>query len=242
MHDATQTLLSKIEQGQKILVVEPEGMTSFEFGRPKDPAAVPRSVTKIEKIRDQWTGHTYVVQITGGRRNTGRYGTTHVYVPKAKVEPQKYAPEVELDLAVSGTKRVKVAKDGTMRVVDWDGGDVTERTPKGRLVRIAADGVLTILEDFPEDDEPSGEEAAAIALSRRMVEDDDAPAQRPATDDEAATAERCHQCKGYGVVRKTGSKAGKAYRTLVGAEESTTKGNSEKCPVCKGATLLVRAA
>lgn len=65
---------------------------------------------------------------------------------------------------------------------------------------------------------------------------------RPATDDEVADADRCHQCKGYGVVRKTGAKAGKAYRTAQGAEDSTLKGNSEKCPTCKGATLLVRAA
>jgi len=221
MHDAKLTSLSKITQGQKILVVEQPNKTGFDFGRPKDTQAVFRSVTKITHKPDDWTGKVYTVQITGGRRNEGRYGTTHVYVPaEAK---QEFAPVVELDLAVSGTKRVRVDPDGTMHVDDWKGGDVTERTPNGRLVHITADGVLTILEDFPEED--------------------DAPAQKPAeSDDEVASGERCHQCKGYGVVRKTGPKAGKPYRTLVGAEESTVKGNSEKCPTCKGATLLVRSA
>lgn len=237
MHTAKQTLLSKIKKGDRILVV-PQGKDTFGFGRPKDPAAHFRSVLSIESKRDEWTGKVYTVKVTGGLSETGRYGTSHVYVPVDSVEDapaterkvvidndgkvRVVKPVVELDLAVTGTKRVHVDSDGTMHVEDWTGGDTTERTPKGRLVHIAADGVLTILEDFPEDD--------------------DAPAQRPATDDEAATADRCHQCKGYGVVRKTGSKAGKAYRTLVGAEESTTKGNSEKCPVCKGATLLVRTA
>lgn len=221
MHDAKLTSLSKITQGQKILVVEPEGTTTFEFGRPKDTKAVVRSVTKITHKPDDWTGKVYTVQITGGRRNEGRYGTTHVYVVEAKA--QEFAPVVELDLAVSGTKRVQVDPDGTKRVLDWKGGEVTERTPKGRLVHIAADGVLTILEDFPEED--------------------DAPVVKPAeTDDEIAEADRCHGCKGYGVVRKQGAKAGKPYRTLAGAEESTVKGNSEKCPVCMGATLLVRSA
>jgi hypothetical protein len=107
-----------------------------------------------------------------------------------------------------------------MTVKDWTGGDTTERTPKGRLVHITAEGVLTILEDFPEEE--------------------DAPAQKPAvTDAEVASGDRCHACKGYGVVRKTGPKAGKPYRTANGAATATT---SVKCPTCKGATLLIRSA
>jgi len=222
MHDAKQTLLSKITQGQKILVVEPPGTMSFEFGRPKDPTAVVSTVTQIEKIRDQWTGHTYVVQITGGRRNTGRYGTTHVYVTAE-------APtEAEVELQQLNTWRRVTLSNGVMRVADWEGGDWTGTTPHGKPIHITADGVVTVLDGGTE--------------RTPSIDPLDEPTHRPATDAEAGTADRCHQCKGYGVVRKTGSKAGKAYRTLVGAEESTTKGNSERCPVCKGATLLVRTA
>jgi hypothetical protein len=174
---------------------------------------------------------SYNLALKGGYTGVGVHATqwlrpkpgTARFAKKGKKAKQKFASDVELDLAVSGTRRVHVDPDGSMHVVDWTGGDVTERTPKGRLVHIAADGVLTILEDFPEED--------------------DAPTHKPAESEaEIAGGERCPKCKGYGVVRKTGSKAGEHYRTAKGAEDSTIKGNSDKCPVCKGATLLVRAA
>lgn len=233
MHDATRKLLSKIEVGQTILTVPGTQTHTFEFGRPKDKAATPSTVTGVEKVRDQWTGHTYVVTTDDGRKNVGRYGTTHVYVTEAKPdliqvakesgkleiihvtepEPPKggpFASEVELDLVDSGTRRVVVEPGGTMRVTDWNGGDVTERTPKGRLVHITADGILTLVEDFPEGDE--------------------APAPAPAED-----VDWCRTCKGYGVVRKAGPRAGDHYRTRNGAAKATS---SMTCPTCNGAELV----
>lgn len=63
--------------------------------------------------------------------------------------------------------------------------------------------------------------------------------QLPAiTDEQVLAGERCPQCKGYGVVRKYGRNKGERYKTAKGADEATAKGNSELCPVCKGAALV----
>jgi hypothetical protein len=226
MHAATQTLLNRIEQGQKILVVEGDAGT-FEFGRPKDPTAVIRSVTKIETVKDQWSGKVYTVQITGGRRNTGRYGTTHVYVPVEEALPPTppTSTVMELDLAdPQESRRVIVKHDGTMWVHDWTGGTVIRTTPKGRVVRIDADGELTLVKDFPEESDEQLDEANAGEPGEHAHDD------------------RCGQCKGYGVVRKRGSQAGKAYRTLNGSQAATANGNAAECPVCLGTGLVGRAA
>jgi hypothetical protein len=255
MHDAKVTSLSKIEVGQLILVTPEEEQSGIGhvagrertgkfrgFGRPKDSTAVPLRVTAKDFVPDTWSGKVWTLTLADGTKTEGRYGTTHVYVTTSKqytaeevaqrISDDPRIPgkaravtikgpetELELDLAVSGTKRVVVEKDGTMRVKAWEGGDVTERTPKGRLVHITPEGVLTILEDFPEEDE---ETAAADAV--------------------VLGSERCPQCKGFEVVRKRGSSAGKAYRTLGGSQAATANGNSEPCPKCAGTGLVARAA
>jgi hypothetical protein len=353
--------LSKVTQGDRILVTEGDG-TGFEFGRPKDPTAVLRSVTKLTTTPDQWSGKTYRVQITGGRVNEGRYGTTHVYVEpkgasqpaeppaaapapkgrgkgKGKAQPEAQAamsfedfdrkgarvtnvnqvnladhlvtpdgllirevvstghrgmngpadirftdgssvsfdthdmgatwrrakvgqrdkngypiytldveatgnpkvtpkaepkPQVELDLANNGTRRVFTRPDGTMWVKDWKGGHIIDKTPKGAIVMVTADGELTVVKDAPK-----AEPAAAPVVKPVVI----AEVEHDHDDDElAATGERCAQCKGYTVVRKRGSQAGKAYRTLNGSLAATANGNSATCPVCKGTGLTARAA
>lgn len=48
----------------------------------------------------------------------------------------------------------------------------------------------------------------------------------------------CPQCKGYGLVRKRGQRAGEKYKTLNGAMAADANGNAVTCPVCKGAALV----
>jgi hypothetical protein len=268
MHSATQSSLSKITQGQKILVVElADGR--FEYGRPKDPTAVFRSVTAIFTTRDTWSSKTYTVKVTGNRLNEGRYGTTHVYVPvEAEAEAEAPEPvevgvqeyevekpgaEVEFD-SESGPKRVRVESDGTIRVKDWSGGHVIERTPHGRVIRIAEDGVVTVIEadgterpGIVETPKPRRRVQLTDEGKVEIVEDeptddelDEANAGDP--DPGVIASEKCLQCKGYGVVRKRGSQAGKAYRTLNGSEAAKANGNAADCPVCDATGLVGRAA
>lgn len=56
------------------------------------------------------------------------------------------------------------------------------------------------------------------------------------------TADRCAQCKSYGVVRGKGPLVNQHYRTKGGAEQATVKGNSVECPKCKGTGRIAVAA
>lgn len=53
--------------------------------------------------------------------------------------------------------------------------------------------------------------------------------------------DRCHKCKGYGVVRKLGSHKGDPYKTLNGSVEATANNNSMPCPTCKGEAIIPAA-
>lgn len=81
-----------------------------------------------------------------------------------------------------------------------------------------------------------------LAAVESPVEGDDVqPDDRGITDAEAKAtldSEKCPTCKGLGLVRKAGPKAGKHYRTLAGAQSALGKGNAVDCPKC-GATGLV---
>lgn len=48
---------------------------------------------------------------------------------------------------------------------------------------------------------------------------------------------RCVDCKGFGVVRKLGPRAGQHYRTFKGAREAEDKGHAKPCPVCGGSGI-----
>lgn len=198
--NAERTLLSKITQGQKILVVELPDNSAFDFARKSDPDAVVRSVTRIATVPGKFTSKTYRVQITGGRTNVGRGGTTHVYVP------------------------VDVHEEPAMRQHSYKG---VEFELPANLHGEALGRVL--------------DEARALIDAQQAAEgadDDDEPATPELTDENAATADRCGKCKGFGVVRKRGSQAGKPYRTANGAAAATANGNSETCPTCKGELLV----
>jgi hypothetical protein len=152
MHDAKQTSLSKITQGQKILVVEQANDTGFDFGRPKDTTAVFRSVTKIQTKPDQWTGKVYTVQITGGRLNEGRYGTTHVYVaPDAKAKAKAAADRLDQatdELAAAQAKpKTKAKARIDVDIADVKRGDLV-------LVEPSVDG-KTMLSKLPGGGEPA---------------------------------------------------------------------------------------
>jgi hypothetical protein len=266
MHDAKLTSLSKIEVGQTILVTPEQEVAGVGhvagrertgkfrmFGRPKDPTCVPLRVADKSFEPDSWSGKVWTLTLDDGSKTEPRYGTTHVYVSNAPAKPKgkrkgstiatdqgviiaetrHVEPQVEVEVTRAGDwRRVTVAPDGTMRVADWKGGDYEGTTPHGKRVHITPDGVLTVIED-------DGTERPGV-LTSLDEQLDEANAGEP--DVAVATAERCGQCKGFGVVRRYGANKNHAYKTLNGAEQATVKGNSVKCPTCKGATLLLDRA
>jgi hypothetical protein len=230
MHDAKLASLSKIEVGQTILVtanVQPRG-----FGRPKDPTAIPLRVTAKTFTPDQWSGKVWTLTLNDDSTTEPRYGTTHVYVTEAQAPAPQEQPEVEVETE-SGAKRVRVEPDGTVRVVGWTGGQVVERTPHGKLVRIDKHGVVMVIET-------GGVLRQPVLTPDTDAELDERNAGEP--DPQVVNSDRCGQCKGYGVVRKRGQSKGQAYRTANGADQATANGNSVVCPVCQGETLVARAA
>lgn len=50
--------------------------------------------------------------------------------------------------------------------------------------------------------------------------------------------ERCTECKGYGLLRDKGARAGTHYKTLNGAQTAYTRGNARDCPLCEGSGLI----
>jgi hypothetical protein len=235
MHDAKQTVLSRIEVGQLILVTPereaigrvPGGIgreKAREFARPKDKTAEAKRVTDKAFEPDEWSGKVWTLTLDDGTRTERRYGTAHVYVVAESAVPEYHLVDTE-----SGEKHVLVTK-GVARVQGWSGGDVHETTPHGHRVHIYPDGLIKVVS-------PDGAERDAVITP----ETDDALDERNAgePDVETATAtQRCGQCKGYGVVRKRGNHAGQAYKTANGADAATANGNSTVCPVCNGATLV----
>jgi hypothetical protein len=229
MHsDAKQSSLSKVEVGQTILVTDVPGLRGF--ARPKDLDGLALSITGKTFVPDEWSGKQWTLTLSDGTETAPRYGTTHVYVVPAVAKPEpkpKKAKAVELhDVDTeSGTKRVRVEKDGTVRVLDWQGGDVFETTPHGRNVHISEDGVLTVVED-------DGTERQAVITRDDDAELDERNAGVP--DPTVLNTRKCDGCKGYQVVRKRGPQAGKPYKTLNGAQAAAGNGNAVTCPVCSG--------
>lgn len=50
--------------------------------------------------------------------------------------------------------------------------------------------------------------------------------------------ERCTECKGFGLLRGTGARAGTHYKTLNGAQTAFAHGNARDCPICEGSGLV----
>lgn len=55
-------------------------------------------------------------------------------------------------------------------------------------------------------------------------------------------AERCATCRGLGLVRGVGKRAGGPYRTLAGAQAAQGAGRAVDCPVCEGVGLTIDGA
>lgn len=51
---------------------------------------------------------------------------------------------------------------------------------------------------------------------------------------------RCSDCKGYGLVRKMGSRAGVHYKSATGAHAALARRRAKPCPVCGGDGYRVR--
>lgn len=49
--------------------------------------------------------------------------------------------------------------------------------------------------------------------------------------------ERCFDCKGYGLVRAMGRRAGSHYTTLNGAQTAYNNGRARDCKICEGSGL-----
>lgn len=50
--------------------------------------------------------------------------------------------------------------------------------------------------------------------------------------------ERCAECKGFGLLRDKGPRAGTRYKTLNGAQTAYAHGNARDCPQCEGSGLV----
>lgn len=48
---------------------------------------------------------------------------------------------------------------------------------------------------------------------------------------------RCADCKGFGLVRAKGARAGEHYKTLNGAQTAYVNGNARDCRLCEGSGL-----
>lgn len=101
------------------------------------------------------------------------------------------------------------------------------------------DGNVTVTkapepEPEPEPAEQTREEndAEFAAYVEKLEQQIDKPFD-PVADEEGAeeTPDWCETCKGFGVVRGVGSKAGRPYKTANGAATATT---SVECPTCHG--------
>lgn len=70
------------------------------------------------------------------------------------------------------------------------------------------------------------------------VTDDTAVIDGPA-DDLATDGRRCDTCRGYGLVRAAGKRAGEHYRSHSGAQAAMANGNAADCPTCAGLGLVM---
>lgn len=267
MHDAKQSSLSKIEVGDRILAVPGSAPGTFGYGRPKDQTAQFQAVKAKSFVPDEWSGKQWTVTLTDGRTSEHpRYGTTHVYVALAEADP--YTPDADVqalaeaitadpripggatavkiptltrvetvaDLGATGDQRlVTDLSSGVTVVRDWTGGDYRGTTKHGINVHITDNGTVLVIDDDGTERPPT----VTRDDRPRQLSDAEADAREipevPETDD-------CGNCKGFGVVRKYGSQAGKRYRTVAGSIAATEKGNSTPCPVCEGTGGLRKAA
>lgn len=112
------------------------------------------------------------------------------------------------------------------QLTHWFPEQVAEAFPAGRAEELA-DRVIVA---------PAGRytdpERQALAAS-----DEEANAKL-AADGPALDGDRCHQCKGFGLVRGVGKRAGQRYRTLTGAQAAQDAGRAVDCPVCAGLGLV----
>lgn len=135
-----------------------------------------------------------------------------------KTEPRYGTTHVYV---VESARRVEPAPGGAKINGTLPAGAVGEHTtPKGTRVRITEDKRVQVLTD---------EQANARNTAAPVDED-------------ALNGARCDRCKGYGLVRKRGSRAGRHYKTLAGAQAALGNGNAEDCGGCKGTGLVAKRA
>jgi hypothetical protein len=121
-------------------------------------------------------------------------------------------------------------------------------TTRPPAVTLTAAVTLTTSRTLPPTDadagtSPVGRMAGTVADPARRALDvtDDAAPVDGLTDDDAAAildGERCGRCKGFGLVRKAGRRAGEHYRSLAGAQAADGNGNAADCPDCHGLGLV----
>lgn len=80
---------------------------------------------------------------------------------------------------------------------------------------------------------------AIVAVAPEVAPEETVATPEPTAEElDTLTNEKCGQCKGLGLVRKSGSKAGKHYRTLNGAQAALANGNAMDCEKCHGYGLV----
>lgn len=84
--------------------------------------------------------------------------------------------------------------------------------------------------------------AGRVADPERRALDTDRPDDEPIEGEPDTDGERCVTCKGFGLVRGQGKRAGERYKTLNGAQTAQANGNAVDCPECDGTGLIDLAA
>lgn len=118
---------------------------------------------------------------------------------------------------------------------------VSDKRPDPAQVKADAKG--GILRWYPEEFAAAYPDDVPPDPAPRTDDEIDAALAEPVTPEEqdALDGQKCGTCKGLGLVRKHGKRAGEAYRTLAGAQAALGNGNAADCPTCKGTGIEAAA-
>jgi hypothetical protein len=172
---------------------------------------------KPEHVRMEIGAPNKIVRVEVGERFVG--GIMPVRLPDAAPEVK---PPVRFTEPDADVQKVVDAMNADPNIP----GEVTG-------VKVGTESEAPVSSDEPEYPERVEVDGVVVAETRHVDLHPEEPAEDVAEDEEGAetTPDWCGSCKGFGVVRGVGSKAGQPYKTANGAATATT---SVECPTCHG--------
>lgn len=207
-----QVTLARIEPGMWIYTsVEPYSGV-VELPNPDYKAGIARRVKQVERDKD---GRRLVFE--GGSGTASRNGTTLVY-------------RFHLD---AGGKPVPVPTYPACKTCG-----ATERDPACKTKAGAMSPTWHANRAKAPAPSQISKHTAKVPVTLHASDAQGDAALEGEVDDSVLSQIPCPQCKGYGLVRKRGKRAGEKYKTLNGAMAADANGNAATCPMCKGAALV----